>query len=521
MTRQPNLLFILTDDQGYWAMGCAGNTEIRTPNLDRLAATGLHFANFFCASPVCSPARASILTGRIPSQHGVQDFLRAGNTNLWRGEDGAIEYLAGQIAYTDLLAQSGYRCGLSGKWHLGYAEKPQKSFAYWDVHASGSGPYYNAPMIRDNQLYQSEAYVTELITDNALHFLETERESGQPFCLNVHYTAPHAPWGREHHPSALYDDYFQNCAFASVSDEPMHPQHLHKAGSAGSLGFTPESRRATLSGYFAAVTAMDQNVGRLLDWLEENHLREETLIIFTSDNGMNMGHHGIYGKGNGTFPPNMFDTSVKVPTIISQPSTVAQGEVIESLHSHYDLMPTILDYLGVVNPNADTLPGRSFAPLLRGERAEELEQIGASHLQEIAEMDSNDRPAQFPKCGTPPEQIVVFDEYGPTRMIRTSTWKYIHRYPYGPHELYDLAQDPDERHNLIDQATHQATQEELLAKLEDWFARYVDPARDGAHEAVMGRGQLDIVGPAAAGRKRFADDLVFHSERKLLPTPRR
>ncbi|MEZ4618862.1 MAG: sulfatase-like hydrolase/transferase [Caldilineaceae bacterium] len=484
MQTQPNLLLILTDDQGYWAMGCAGNAELRTPNLDRLAATGLRFENFFCASPVCSPARASILTGRIPSQHGVQDFLRAGNSDLLGDGDRGIEYLAGQTAYTDLLARAGYRCGLSGKWHLGYAEKPQKSFAYWDVHATGSGPYYRAPMIRDGQLYRPDGYVTDLITDNALGFLNAHQatRTHEPFCLNVHYTAPHAPWGREHHPPALYDDYFNNCAFASVPDEPMHPRHLQKEGAAGSLGFTAEARRATLSGYFAAVTAMDQNVGRLLDWLEANNLREETLVIFTSDNGMNMGHHGIYGKGNGTFPPNMFDTSVKVPTMLSQPGSVAAGEVIRSLHSHYDLMPTLLDYVGVANPEAAALPGHSFAGILRGEAID----------QAVA--------------------VVVYDEYGPTRMIRTPTWKYIHRYPYGPHELYDLTNDPDERQNLIDEAAHQTEHKRLLAELEAWFVRYVDPARDGTHEAVMGRGQVDVVGPAAQGKPRFGDDLHYAGE---------
>ncbi|MEZ4710846.1 MAG: sulfatase-like hydrolase/transferase [Caldilineaceae bacterium] len=477
--QKPNLLFILTDDQGYWAMGCAGNPEIRTPNLDRLARMGLRFENFFCASPVCSPARASILTGRIPSQHGVQDFLRGGNSNLLGDGDRAIEYLHGQVAYTDLLAQAGYRCGLSGKWHLGYAEKPQKSFAYWNVHATGSGPYYHAPMIEHGQLYKPDGYVTDLITDNALTFLESYKGSAQPFCLNVHYTAPHAPWGREHHPPALYDDYFNHCAFHSVPDERMHHHHLAKEGAAGSLGFTPASRRATLSGYFAAVTAMDANVGRLLDWLEENGLAEETLVIFTSDNGMNMGHHGIYGKGNGTFPPNMFDTSVKVPTIMARPGHIPSDQVIHSLHSHYDLMPTLLDYLGLENPVADALPGRSFAPLLHG------------------------RPMENS------ESVVVFDEYGPTRMIRTATWKYVHRVPYGPHELYDLVNDPEERRNLIREKAHQATRQGLQAELESWFVRYADPQRDGAHEAVMGRGQLDVVGPAAQGRQRFGDDVVY------------
>jgi arylsulfatase A-like enzyme len=249
------------------------------------------------------------------------------------------------------------------------------------------------------------------------------------------------------------------------------------------LGFIEEERKETLSGYFAAMTAMDANVGRLLDWLEANGLRENTLIAFTSDNGMNMGHHGIYGKGNGTFPPNMFDTSVKVPMLFSRPGHIPEGEVISSLHSHYDIMPTVLDYLNIENPDSDSLPGRSFSALLEGRAIE-----------------GDDR-------------VVVFDEYGPTRMIRTVEWKYVHRYPYGPHELYDLINDPDERQNLIAEQKHQPIRESLQADLDAWFVRYADPERDGSREAVMGRGQLDIVGPAAKGRKRFGDDVVFERDK--------
>ena len=474
---RPNILFILTDDQGYWAMGCAGNAEIHTPNLDRLAATGIRFEHFFCASPVCSPARATLLTGRIPSQHGIQDFLRAGNTTLEGKDVEPIEYLAGQTAYTDLLAAQGYSCALSGKWHMGASHIPQKSFAFWDVHATGAGPYYHAPMIRDGQIYHEPRYVSDLITDNALGYLEQQNHKEAPFCLHVHYTAPHAPWMREEHPDDLWDDYYENCPFASVPDEPLHHEQLHKEEQ---MGTTAEMRRKVLAGYFAAVTAMDRNVGRLLDWLEEHGLRENTLVFFTSDNGMSMGHHGIYGKGNGTFPPNMYDTAVKVPTLASRPGHLPEGHVCEALLSHYDWMPTLLDYLGMENLDADKLPGRSFARLLRGEES-------------IAD----------------DEAVVVYDEYGPTRMIREREWKYIHRYPFGPHELYHLAEDPGETTNLVEAPEHRETRERLRAELEAWFVRYVDPARDGAHEAVMGRGQIDIVGPAARGRQRFGHDVVY------------
>ena len=136
---QPNILFILSDDQGAWAMGCAGNSELSTPNLDRLAATGVRFENFFCASPVCSPARASILTGQIPSQHGVQDFLRKGNSEFVQKDGMEINYMEGRTSYVQELSRNGYVCGLSGKWHLGNARLPQLGFDYWNVHAAGGG----------------------------------------------------------------------------------------------------------------------------------------------------------------------------------------------------------------------------------------------------------------------------------------------------------------------------------------------------------------------------------------------
>ena len=186
---KPNIMVILSDDQGSWAMGCAGNAEIRTPNLDASAASGVRFENFFCTSPVCSPARASLLTGRIPSQHGILDWIKEGNVG-----DQALEYLAGQPAYTDFLASHGYSCGISGKWHLGDSLKPQKSFTHWFVHQRGSGPYYNAPMIRDGRLKEEPGYVTDVITDDAPRFLEKCAQQDRPFYLSVHYTAPHTPW---------------------------------------------------------------------------------------------------------------------------------------------------------------------------------------------------------------------------------------------------------------------------------------------------------------------------------------
>ena len=476
---KPNILFILSDDQGAWAMGCAGNEELDTPNLNRLASTGIRFENFFCASPVCSPARASILTGQIPSQHGVQDFLRRGNSTLLPGDGEEIEYMQGRRSYIQTLAENGYTCGLSGKWHLGRSALPQLGFEYWNVHATGGGNYYNAPMLKDGELHQPDGYVTDVITDNALDFLNGQLDSEAPFSLNVHYTAPHAPWGREHHPDEIFDDFHDNYAFDSVPFEDIHPNQLNKEARAATLGDTHENRRLALSGYFAAIVEMDRNIGRLLDWLEESGLRENTLVIFNADNGMNMGHHGIWGKGNGTYPPNMFDTAVKVPTLISRPGHVPQDLVCDKLLSQYDFMPTLLGYLGLETPSDQPLPGRDFSSVLRGESL------------------GDDTP------------IYVLDEYGPTRMIRTRAWKYVHRYPDGPDELYDLSNDPFEKLNLVDLPEYDERISELRDELEEWYNLYVDPRMDGAKNNVTGRGQIGLAGSEDYD-KPFADDVEFY-----------
>ncbi|NOU86004.1 sulfatase-like hydrolase/transferase [Paenibacillus sp. LMG 31460] len=461
--KRPNIVFILSDDQGAWAMGCAGNREVKTPNLDRLAASGVRFDNFFCTSPVCSPARASLLTGRIPSQHGVHDWIREGSIG-----PNAIEYLAGQPAYTEVLAENGYVCGLSGKWHLGDSVKPQKGFTHWFVHQAGGSPYYNAPMIKDGQLYNEPAYVTDVITDDALQFLDWQAEDGErrPFYLSVHYTAPHSPWLNGNHPQEFLDMYADCPGESCPLDTPRHPWLIKNAPG-------EDQPLESLRGYYASITAMDANIGRILDKLEELGLTDDTLVVFMGDNGFNFGHHGVFGKGNGTFPQNMYDTSVKVPAIFSHPARIPQGVVSDTMASGYDFMPTILEYAGVQDVALDGLPGHSFLPQLLGEPSAER------------------------------ENVVIYDEYGPVRMIRNKEWKYVHRYPYGSHELYHLANDPDEAMNLIDAQEYSEMREAMKSQLEQWFLQYVNPAVDGVREPVSGSGQLAEAGVWGKGKKAY------------------
>lgn len=483
--RKPNVILILTDDQGYWSLGCNGNREIRTPNIDSLAAGGVRMENFFCASPVCSPARASLLTGRIPSQHGVLDWIRNGAGEVHG--DAPVEYLEGITGYTDLMAKNGYVCGISGKWHLGATGYPQKGYSHWFVTLGGSGTYHDAEVYEGTERKKTEGYLTDVITDDALSFIDSCCEGDKPFYLNLTYTAPHSPHV-DQHKEEYVRYHMDNSTFADVPQDPRSPWSIQMPHDiAYSLTFASKQReyltiRDLLAGYYAAVEGVDENVGRILRKLEEKGIREDTLIIFTSDNGFSCGQHGVWGKGNATNPLNLYDTCVKVPCIYNMPGTIRSGAVTDALLSAYDFMPTLLDFLHIRNPEAGELPGRSFLPLLLEGGSEEYRQ-----------------------------SVVVFDEYGPNRMIRTKEWKYIHRYPDGPDELYDLVHDPAEHFNLLTENRYflygpkqiAEKQRELRAQLEAWFLRYVDPAKNGACEPVAGRGQLCKVGPEAEGRPTF------------------
>ena len=321
-----NVLFILSDDQGVWAAGCYG---IRR-SAHRIS-TGLPQAA--SASRTSSAPRRSarppgrlLLTGRIPSQHGVHDWIRAGNV----GPD-AIRYLEGELTYTDILARAGWSCGLSGKWHLGDSQIPQHGFTDWFAHQFGGGDYHNAPMVRNGQLIQAPGYVTDVITDEALALLERYADAGAPSTsvfIIPRRTAPGPATHRE------IVDLHADCPFNSCARK--------RSGTLWAISLTDEclGNRAMLQGYFAAVTAMDMGIGRLLDRLEGLGLRERTLVVFMSDNGFSAGHHGFWGKGNGTVPRNMYENSIRVPAILQPPrrdSGRASGAGIGQrlrLHAH-------------------------------------------------------------------------------------------------------------------------------------------------------------------------------------------
>lgn len=510
-----NVVFILSDDHGQWAVGAYGNKEVRTPNLDKLAKSGILFNNFYCTSPVCSPARASILTGKMPSQHGVHDWIGNGcvqkkdyenilvskkrfiaslgdkakedyrdiddNEKVAFTElsqykfvshetDKPIQYLEDNITYPKILSENGYRCGIIGKWHLGDSATPQQGFDYWSVIGKGGCIYHLPDFYRNGELEIDDKYISKTIKDESVSFIRDCEKKDIPFCLNVNFTAPHSPWIKEDQEEEVWESY-EKCEFNSVKDEGIHPNQVDRRHP----GYQSlDKRRYMLQAYYSAVTSMDKYIGDIIDELERLNLIDDTLIIFTSDNGMNLGQHGVWGKGNGTFPMNFYDSSIKVPTIISTGLLKEKNITNESMFSHYDFFPSILDWCEIDYDLDESYPGTSFFPLF------------------------DDGLLLYEK-----RVHVVYDEYGPNRMIRDNQFKYIHRYPYGPNELFDLDDDPNEEENLIFNPKYEKIIQNMEYQLSSWFKKYSDIDVDGIGLGVNGNGQFAQVGQKGKGKKAF------------------
>ena len=417
-TRPPNVVFVLTDDHGQWAMGCYGNRELRTPVLDGLASAGARLTRAFAATPVCSPSRATFFTGKIPSQHGIQDWIRDENVG-----NQATRFLDGQTAFTRLLADRGYRVGLNGKWHMGDSATPQQGFSWWFAMPTGGTPktYQDAEMIWKGEQRVWPGYITDVITDKAIEFIEESRRD--PFFCFVGYNAPHTPYaGTPQKYLAMYRD----SPLAAFPDEPLNALNT-------GLGRANHRRRESMMHYYGMITALDENVGRIVRQLEELKLRDNTLIVFAADQGFMCGHHGLWGKGNASWPFNMYEDSILMPMIWNHPGRIPPGRVVDAMVSTYDFAPTMLDYLGVRNDL-----GRSYAPLVEGRKT--------------------------------PWRNVVYGEYQYTRMVRNERWKYVRLSEGFPSELYDLKSDPGERRNLAGERAAAGRLRELGANLDRWFA---------------------------------------------------
>lgn len=460
----PNILFILADDMGLWAARTYGNPEINTPNIDTLAEEGLKFTNAFCNTPVCSASRTSYFTGRLPSQHGVHDWIDGGNGCV----DEGIDYTRYEDAYTDVLASHDYTCAISGKYHLGDQQQVQHSFKHWFVHQKGGASYINPPMVKNLQCVNIDGYVTDIITDDAIQFIRDYVTSGNPdpFYLSVHYTSPHSPYvgsdgkADSMHPPEIVKLY-DNATFVSCPQEPKstYAKHWNEGLTNHCLG-----NRECLKGYYAAVTAMDLNIGRILNTVKANQLDESTLVVFASDHGFNAGHHGLWGKGNAAYPLNMFDTSLRIPMIWRHSGTIQPG-VEQSVVQVLDVAPTLLEYAGNFSfPVTSNVPGESFTDLL------------------LNPEKRNSRKGR-----------TIFGEYGQTRYARVNgTTKYVTRLT-GHIELYDLTKDANETTNLVKPFSStpgifDANVNMYERGIREWFSYYEDPYVSGWALPVTGRG---------------------------------
>lgn len=421
--RKPNVVVFMTDDHGAWANGCYGCGEMRTPNIDRLAATGARFDSAYACTPVCSPSRVTYLTGQIPSQHGVQDWLVPKDSF---GE-ATLRPLDGRATWSEALAGQGYTLGMCGKWHMGDDEKAQRGFTFWHTVPGGGGPYRDPEFVTNGQRRKLTGYKTNLVTDGALEFLDTAKD--KPFALLMPFYAPHTPFNYQ--PEEFRAPY-QDAKFTCFPDDPMH--------EAQNPGLAPHHRnRASKLAYSALITGVDHNVGRVLKRLEELRVRENTLVVFTADQGWNAGHHGVWGKGNGTVPFNMYEEALRVPMIWNHPARIRGGRVAKQVVSSYDFFPTILDYMGVAEPRGGFRPGRSYTRLLK---------------EDVAGW--NERR---------------YFEYSYVRGLRTRNLKYIERTREWPSELYDLEADPGEKHNVIADPAYRKLVAELKADLSRFFTQ--------------------------------------------------
>lgn len=427
----PNVLLIVADDLAAWHLGCYGNKEIRTPNIDTLARTGMRFANNFVCTPVCSASRATLFTGRTPRQNGIYDFLTDRPIeNPPQGQKAPPPSFANEVMISDVLAARGYDCGYIGKWHMGDNAKPGHSYRY--TYTQGSSNYQNPVMFENGERKQESGYLTELATRGALKFLDSQ-SSAKPFFLTVSYFNPHLPYTG--HPQKYYDMY-ANTTFSTFGWEPAAPNALREKEYLTDVV-------GNLRKVAASTSALDDQIPVLLRKLQERGLRDNTLVVFTGDNGFLLGRHGLWSKGLASDPINMYEESIQVPMIYSWPGKVAAESVAPDLVSFYDFLPTICEATDSPLP-ARKLAGRSYWPIVRRE--------------------------PLPK--KQPWKQMVFGEYRNTEMVRTNRHKLVIRNDgNGPNELFDLRADPREKVDQFENPQFITVRDQLRGELDAWRKR--------------------------------------------------
>ena len=449
-TARPNILYVLADDMASWAFRAAGHPAAITPHLDSLARDGAIFDNHFSQSAVCSPSRACLLTGRHCSEVGILDFLCA--------EDDATGLSTEFPTWAKTLQQSGYQTSLVGKWHLGHADEfhpTRHGFDEFTGFRLGGKSSRDPALELDGEVRTVPGWTTDLLTDATLDFI-ARRDPARPFCASLHLWAPHANQGvttpdgdRTWLP--LPDEDW--APFRDL-DIPIPNPDFPKLD-------VPRVQRMTRE-YLASIHGVDRNVGRLLALLDDAGIADNTLVVFSSDNGYNLGHNGIWHKGNGWWiltdnrgdRPNLYDNSLRVPAILRWPGRVCPGTRIDRVVSSLDWFPTFCAAANAPVPVA--VRGRDLRPLLDDQASEWDE----SFLGQYSFWDWN--------MGGPH-----------LRSWRTRDWKYVRDFrAVVPDELYDLQADPEETTNLLGNGKldHTAIRDQLNVAMLKRMHEIDDPA---------------------------------------------
>lgn len=429
---KPSILVIHADDYAYWGVGAYENKDVYTPNLDAMARSGALFSRAFASTPVCSPARATLMTGLDSIQHGIKDWIRP---KEGIGLDPKFP------VFPELLQRHGYSTAYIGKWHLGDESQfhpLRRGFDHFMGFLEGGNSPKDPTLEENGKSGPREGWLVELLTDNALSWIEQHR--AKPFFCMVSHREPHAPF----RPVSLQDE------------EPYRGKtlQLFKGSEAA-----PDRFHDLLAQYYACCTAVDRSVGQLLAKLKTLGIAENTVVIFTGDNGYMIGQHGLHSKGNAHFVaapgncrPNMFDPSVLVPLLMRWPAVIKPGTRIAELVGHIDFFATFCDLADVPELERPKTESCSLLPLLKGEAVPWRDAFLGSYDQYQYEPAAN------------------------LRMVRTGRWKLVRNLrPGGEDELYDLQQDPDELINLAQDASARTIREQLAARLEAWQRRINDP----------------------------------------------
>ena len=451
-----NIVYIMTDDHTAQMMSCYGSRFVQTPNLDRIARDGVRFTNSFVANSLSGPSRACMLTGKHSHANGFTD----NTTCVFDGS---------QQTMPKLLQQAGYQTAIVGKWHL---ESLPTGFDYWEI-VPGQGDYYNPDFITmDNDTIQRHGYLTNIISDMSIDWMENGRDKSKPFCLFIHHKAIHRNWLPEikylHEyedstfalPENFYDDYKGRLKETYEKYVGRMDAADRKAFDAFYDSIAAEFYAEKLTGkelaewkyqrymrdYSKVVKSLDDNVGRVLDYLEEKGMLDNTLVVYTSDQGFYMGEHGWFDKRF------MYEESMHTPLIMRLPKGFDKRGDIPQMVQNIDYAPTFLELAGA--PVPEDIQGVSLVPLLKGEQPADWRKSLYYHFYEY------------------PAEHSVKRHYG----VRTDRYKLIHFYnDIDAWELYDLQADPHEMNNIYGQPGTEEVTKEMMKELKRLQVQYADP----------------------------------------------